>query len=488
MPSWSTLPLTTAVLLFAYCVSRELKRRTLGRTPPGPKGWPIVGNISDIPHSKSWLTYVEWRKIYGDIVYVEPFGSPTVILNNLEDIRELLDKRSAITASRPRMVMANELMGWDWDFVHMPHDDYWRRHRKVFHQYFQQKNIPNYYPTIRRSTANLLNQLAQSPSRFREHIKQLAAATILKLTYDHEVASENDYYVSLAHRALQGLLPVVHIGSSVVDVIPILKHIPAWFPGASFKRTAQRNAKYSSELRDVPFSQAKQKMATNTIEPCFVSDSFKKDGADEEVVKNAAGIAYLGKPDLQTASVIEFFFLAMLRYPEVQARARQEIDAVTGGNRLPDFDDRSSLPYVDLIIAELFRWRPTTPLGMHHQSQQPDTYKGYYFPAGTKALFCVPLGCTHVINCSHSIPFQDIFSEPEKFRPERFLKENAELDPRSMGGFGYGRRVCPGRYLADSSAWLAIAQVLAAFTIQPKRDTNDKDILPSLEYGGGVIM
>lgn len=57
-----------------------------------------------------------------------------------------------------------------------------------------------------------------------------------------------------------------------------------------------------------------------------------------------------------------------------------------------------------------------------------------------------------------------------------------------MGGFGYGRRVCPGRYLADSSAWLAIAQVLAAFTIQPKRDTNDKDILPSLEYGGGVII
>lgn len=53
----------------------------------------------------------------------------------------------------------------------------------------------------------------------------------------------------------------------------------------------------------------------------------------------------------------------MLHYPEVQARARKEIDTVTGGNRLPDFEDRVSLPYIELIMAELFRWAPPAPLG-----------------------------------------------------------------------------------------------------------------------------
>ncbi|KAJ3574087.1 hypothetical protein NP233_g2006 [Leucocoprinus birnbaumii] len=330
MLPWSSPSLTVVAFLLTYYVSRRFKKRLLGRTPPGPKGWPIIGNVSDIPHSKSWLTYMDWRKIYGDIVYVEPFGNPTVILNNLEDIRELLDKRSAITASRPRMVMANELMGWGWDFVHMPHDDLWRQRRKVFHQYFQQKNITTYYPTIRKSTASLLSQLAESPGRFRDHIRQLAAGIILKLTYDHQVTSEDDYYVLLAHKALEGLLQAVHVGSFVVDVIPALAFIPAWFPGASFKRKARRNAKYSTELRDVPFLQAKKRKDAEAIEPCLVSEGLERDGANEEVVKDAAGIAYLAGSDtaLQTVSVIEFFFVAMLHYPEVQARAREEIDYI----------------------------------------------------------------------------------------------------------------------------------------------------------------
>jgi hypothetical protein len=104
MLSWSTSLLALPALLFAYSEARRIHRRFLGRTPPGPKGWPIVGNAYDIPHDKAWLTYTEWGKLYGDIIYIENFGSPTVILNDLEDVRELLDRRSAITASRPRMV------------------------------------------------------------------------------------------------------------------------------------------------------------------------------------------------------------------------------------------------------------------------------------------------------------------------------------------------------------------------------------------------
>ncbi len=53
----------------------------------------------------------------------------------------------------------------------------------------------------------------------------------------------------------------------------------------------------------------------------------------------------------------------MLHYPEVQARAREEINVVTGGSRLPDFDDRPSLPYIDALISELLRWAPPVPLG-----------------------------------------------------------------------------------------------------------------------------
>ena len=57
------------------------------------------------------------------------------------------------------------------------------------------------------------------------------------------------------------------------------------------------------------------------------------------------------------------FALAMVKHPHVWKRAQAEIDAVVGTDRLPDFDDRSSLPFIDAIIREVLRWRPMLPLG-----------------------------------------------------------------------------------------------------------------------------
>ncbi|KXN83648.1 O-methylsterigmatocystin oxidoreductase [Leucoagaricus sp. SymC.cos] len=481
MQSWTTVFISCSVLV-PILVLLKARKSTFGGKPPGPKGWLILGNISDIPKKNPWLTYTEWGKIYGDIVYLEPLGTPTVILNNLEDIHELLDKRSAITASRPRMrcmnmkVMASELMGWDWDFAHMPHDDYWRylrRHRKIFHQYFQQRSVPIHYPVIRRATSVLLKQLLRSPEKFRAHFRQFAGTVILKLTYDHEVESEDDYYVALADRALKGLLQVVHVGASIVDIFPILKYIPTWFPGAGFKKEAQIYYKWTKDLRDVPFDRAKKEMSSGSLGSCFVSESLNKEGANDEIIGNAAAIAYLAGSDT-TVSIIASFILAMVHYPEVQARARKDIDDVTGGIRLPDLDDRESLPYIDAIISELFRWATPTPLAIAHCSQQPDIYKGYYFPSGT--IF-IP----NVHGIFHD---ESRFSEPFKFKPERFLAENADFDPFNMGGFGYGRRICPGRYVALNSSWLAIAQMLAVFYISPPKDKE----LPPPDFVSGLVV
>ena len=97
------------------------------------------------------------------------------------------------------------------------------------------------------------------------------------------------------------------------------------------------------------------------------------------------------------------FALAMVKHPHVWKRAQAEIDAVVGTDRLPDFDDRSSLPYVDAIIREVLRWRPVLPLGASwdrallpsipflrkycqggaHAVTQSDVYEGYYIPKGT---------------------------------------------------------------------------------------------------------
>lgn len=55
--------------------------------------------------------------------------------------------------------------------------------------------------------------------------------------------------------------------------------------------------------------------------------------------------------------------LAMVLYPEVQRRARKELNSVLGTERLPEFHDRPSLPYIQAVVNETMRWHPVVPLG-----------------------------------------------------------------------------------------------------------------------------
>ena len=75
----------------------------------------------------------------------------------------------------------------------------------------------------------------------------------------------------------------------------------------------------------------------------------------------------------QTYSIFCSFFLACTLHPEVHKAAREEIDRVVGRDRLPTFDDRPSLPYLDALVKEVLRWNPAAPLGetFHRRISRP---------------------------------------------------------------------------------------------------------------------
>jgi hypothetical protein len=89
----------------------------------------------------------------------------------------------------------------------------------------------------------------------------------------------------------------------------------------------------------------------------------------------------LGCSQVQSALSIVFFSIAL--HPAEQKRAQEEIDRVVGTDRLPVFEDRESLPYVEAIWRESLRWRPALPQGNPHSTIADDEYNGYFFPKGT---------------------------------------------------------------------------------------------------------
>lgn len=103
-PVTSTAVLSLFSLLLWYQFRYRFRTPPGARLPPGPRGLPLLGNHFDVPRKRPWLTYTEWAKTYGDVVYMEIYSGPVIIVNSAKAAIELFEKRSINYADRPRMV------------------------------------------------------------------------------------------------------------------------------------------------------------------------------------------------------------------------------------------------------------------------------------------------------------------------------------------------------------------------------------------------
>ena len=76
----------------------------------------------------------------------------------------------------------------------------------------------------------------------------------------------------------------------------------------------------------------------------------------------------------------------MALHPGVQKRAQAELDIVVGSGRLPDYRDRTALPYINALVKEALRWAPVLPFSIPHVSTEDMEYEGYFIPAGTMLI------------------------------------------------------------------------------------------------------
>ncbi|CAA7258706.1 unnamed protein product [Cyclocybe aegerita] len=413
----------------------QLRKKRFLPLPPGPSGFPLIGNVYDIPHDYPWHTYAEWAKKYGDIIHLNVFGHETILLNSAKAAIEILDKRSSNYSDRPRMTPPTSLA--------------------------------SLYPVHKQTTITLLEQLSNSPERFVDHIRQYVGSAVLRAAY----------------------------GYTVKILLGRISAFPAIYPRTVAWGWFQTNGPGFAEEFSCSSRYPLRQCQTRNGE--WISRAVL-----QEVIKNCAGLVYLAGSDT-TASLLLTWMLAMARYLEVQARAQSEVDAVTRGLRLPDFDDRNSAPYLDAMITETMRWHPVTPMALPHRAMSQDVYEGYRIPAGTARFIFVfsffesailfRSGTTVTANTWAILHDETMYPEPFDFQPERFLqskdggKDGVCPDPFIMGAFGFGRRICPGRYLALNSAWIAIASILSLYTISKFVEEDGTVVEPTVEFTDGLV-
>ncbi|KAG0702322.1 cytochrome P450 [Suillus ampliporus] len=464
-----------------YLVKRAFTKKNPAPYPPGPPGWPLVGNVLDMPHTKPWLTFAEWGNKYGDISHVEILGQHIIVINSLKTAMEMLHKKGSVYSDRPVLPMGGELCGWKNVLSFVPYGDRFRQYRKNFRTVIGCRTALNIYNPMEEVEAHrFLKRVLAEPDQLQAHVRHTVVAIILRISHGYDVKEDNDPFVDLADRAVDQFLRFTAPGAFMVDIMPFLAKVPEWFPGAGFKRIAREWHATAEEMAAAPHKFVKDQMAAGIAPKSFTSNLLEGRtlSAEEEhgVKWAAAALPSVGADTI--VSAIYSLFLAMTLFPDAQKKAQAEIDAVVGPDRLPSFADRDSLPYIQALAKEVLRWNAVLPMGITHRVTEDDVHDGYYIPNGSLIM----------PNIWFMLNDPRTYANPSQFNPERFLANDGkepETDPRTIS-FGFGRRICPGLLLADASVWISTAMSLAVFNIS-KVVENGVEITPEIDPSSGAI-
>ncbi|KAI0265535.1 cytochrome P450 [Gloeopeniophorella convolvens] len=452
------------------------------KLPPGPRGYPIIGNALDLS-SKQWLKFTEWKRQYGDVVYLNAAGQSVVVLNSQKVAAELLDRRAQIYSDRPRNIVASEIMTGGLLIAFSQYNDVWRRMRKAAHEGLAAGGAKSFYETQTTEALLLASSGLSDPAQWDLHIRRAATSLVLSVVYNQPtVKSVQDVGVRLVNDFTHRITRAAHPGAHLVELFPWMRYVPSRL--AKWKRDAERGFIQDTLMFEGLFNTVESRIAEGDNHPSLSATLIRGSGrynlSTRENVWLAAAMYAAGAET--TAGVMAWWTLAMLVYPQTQARAQAELDAVVGRTRMPTFADYPHLPYIRAMVKEALRWRPVDPFGVPHRSTEDDWYEGMFIPKGTICIANVwQMNRDSVIygdNAAH-------------FDPARYLDADGQTTPgppdttgEGHSTYGFGRRVCVGRHLANDTLFINIAVLLWATNMQRKRSASG-DLLP-LDVDGFV--
>ncbi|EED82984.1 predicted protein [Postia placenta Mad-698-R] len=194
---------------------------------------------------------------------------------------------------------------------------------------------------------------------------------------------------------------------------------------------------------------------------------------DKLVTYTAVSLIEAGSDTTSTA--IFSFVLLMLSNPDALRHAKEEMDAVVGSSRMPDWEDEDRLPWLKACVKETLRRAPPLPLGVPHKTEEDDIYNGHLIPKGS-----IVIGNIWAI---HMDPVR--YPNPTSFKPERFYHPDEKLDWGSGPDTNnHDQRFCSGKHIAEASLFIVLSRLIWGFDLYAASDAKTGKVrLPDVDDG-----
>jgi cytochrome P450 len=412
--------------------------------PPGPSTPAVVQTYRYVRNPLPLLD--ECARRFGDLFTIRLLGtSPWVFVWSPSLLKTLF-------AAPPDVVHAGEAnatvfgaVAGDASVFTMDEGDHLNRRRLLLPQ-FHGDRMQVYFDQIREIAAQAAARWQPGvPFALNRETQQMTLRAIIRAVFGihtHRDAQDRTLVQALTDLANDA------VGSSLLIAHPLQRDWGSWSPWGRVLRIIRRadEAIYReiARRRTAPDVAAREDILSLLLQ---VRDEAGSGLTDREVRDELVVMLMAGHETTGTA--LAWAFERILSLPDIEARIRQELDAIVGSARFAA-QHLPQLEYLDAVIKESLRSRPIMPAGGARLVRRPLEIGGYVIPPGTI-----------LVNAMYLLHRRsDLYPEPDAFRPERFLGRRS-IDPYEWTPFGGGMRRCLGYAFALFEMKTVIATVLS---------------------------
>ncbi|KAN0047741.1 hypothetical protein ACTA71_002126 [Dictyostelium dimigraforme] len=466
------------ILQNGYKKYRKLDKNEL----KGPTPIPILGNLhqlSPLPHRDLF----KMRKEFGDIFRIWFADLYTVVISDPVLIRKMYVENHESFRDRPRIPSMKYGTYFHGTVASMGDD--WHHNRGVVSAAMRKSNIKHIYELISDQVDVLISTMKKyekrsEPFEPRYYMTKFTMSAMFKYIFNEDISEDED----INNGEIQKLMGPMHkvmddFGTgSLFDVLEIAQ--PFYL---KWLELTEKN--YSLLLK---FFNVRYQQHLETFKPesprdlldILINEYGTKTHDDYLNIASSVLDFFFAGTDT-SSTTLEYLFLLMANYPEIQEKVYQEIKSFlkqTGQKNRDkvELNDRQSLPYVTAVIKETLRFKPVTPFGIPRSCVNEITIGDKYF---------IPKGAQVIINFPAILNNENYFKNPNEFDPSRFLQQptNEESSFNSNLAFipfSIGPRNCVGMQFAQDELFLGFANVILNFSI---KSVDGKRIDETESYG-----